>query len=223
VVAKLGVATGVLLYLFREHAMSPNLSRGKTELILTPKGPKSNVWKKRLYAPTASGFFPVVGEAETYQVPVVSTYLHLGSLIHHSGATKEEAKRRIAIANACFNRHRRLVFQNQQLPLDKRIELFQCLVMSKLSYAMETWTLQDWQTREYVHAAIMRLYRRLLKAAPDEHLSDDMILVTLGLPSPTEVFRHARLRYLATLMQVGEQACLGIVESRPSLARFGAR
>ena len=46
VVAKLGVATGVLLDLFREHAMSPNLSRGKTELILTPKGPKSNVWKK---------------------------------------------------------------------------------------------------------------------------------------------------------------------------------
>lgn len=55
-VAKLGVATGVLLDLFREHAMSPNLSRGKTELILTPKGPKSNVWKKRLYGPTASGF-----------------------------------------------------------------------------------------------------------------------------------------------------------------------
>ncbi|CAL1128154.1 unnamed protein product [Cladocopium goreaui] len=118
VVAKLGVATGVLLDLFREHAMSPNLSRGKTELILTPKG-----------------------------------------------ATKQEAKRRIAIANACFNRHRRLVFQNQQLPLDKRIDLFQSLVMSKLSYAMETWKLQDWQTREYVHAAIMRLYRRLLKAA----------------------------------------------------------
>jgi len=83
--------------------------------------------------------------------------------------------------------------------------------MSKLSYAMETWTLQDWQTREYVHAAIMRLYRRLLKAAPDEHLSDDMILVTLGLPSPTEVFQHARLRYLATLMQVGEQACWGLL------------
>lgn len=101
------------------------------------------------------GFFPVVGEAETYQVPVVSTYLHLGSLIHHSGATKEEAKRRIAIANACFNRHRRLVFQNQQLPLDKRIELFQCLVMSKLSYAgnMDTPGLADKGVRACSHHA----------------------------------------------------------------------
>ena len=89
---KLGVATGVLLDLFREHAMSPNLSRGKTELILLPKGPKSNVVEKTTVWTNCLGFFPVVGEAETYQVPVVSTYLHLGSLIHHSGATKQEAK-----------------------------------------------------------------------------------------------------------------------------------
>jgi hypothetical protein len=46
--------------------MSPNLARGKTELFMTPKGPKSNAWRKRLYGPTATGFFPIVGEAETY-------------------------------------------------------------------------------------------------------------------------------------------------------------
>ena len=49
------------------------------------------------------------------------------------------------------------------------------------------------------------------EGCPDEHLSDGMILVTLGRPSPTGVFQHARLRYLATLMQVGEQACWGLL------------
>ena len=98
VAAKVGVATGVLLDLFREHAMSPNLARGKTEVIITPKGPKSTAWKKKLYGPLANGYFPVVGESEIYHVPVVASYLHLGSLIHHSGSNRQEAKRRIAIA-----------------------------------------------------------------------------------------------------------------------------
>ena len=191
--------------------MSPNLARGKTELFMTPKGPKSNAWRKRLYGPTATGFFPIVGEAETYQGPVVSSYLHLGSLVHHSGETKQEAKRRVAIANASFNRHRKLVFQNPHIDIVKRTEMFNSLVMSKLSYAMETWTLPDWKSKEYIHAAILRLYRKLLKVDPDEHLSDDMLLTTLDLPSPTEVFRRARLRYVATLLQVGGSACWGLL------------
>ena len=141
--SKLGTATSTLLDLMREHAMRPNLSKGKTELMVTPKGPGTNAWKKRLYGPQATGFYPILGEAETYQVPVVSSYVHLGSILHHSGSNKQEAKRRIAIANACFNKHRKLIFQNHLLSLKKRVELFNSLVMSKLCYAMETWTLAD--------------------------------------------------------------------------------
>ena len=209
--SKLGAATSTLLDLMREHAMCPNLSKGKTELMFTPKGPGTNAWKKKLYGPQATGSFPIIGEAETYQVPVVSSYVHLGSILHHSGSTKQEAKRRIAIANACFNQHRRLIFQNRLLSLGKRTELFNSLVMSKLSYAMETWTLEDWKTREYVHAAIMRLYKRLLKIDAAAHESDDQVLCTLAVPSPTEVLRRARLRYISTLLQVDKSACWGLL------------
>ena len=70
--------------------------------------------------------------------------------------------------------------------------------MSKLCYAMETWTLADWKTREYVHAAIMRLYKRLLKIDVADHVSDDQVLcalestITFRSPSPyeTEVYFH---------------------------------
>ena len=108
--SKLGTATSTLLDLMREHAMCPNLSKGKTELMVTPKGPGTNAWKKRLYGPQATGLYPILGEAETYQVPVVSSYVHLGSILHHSGSNKQEAKRRIAIANACFNNAQKIDF-----------------------------------------------------------------------------------------------------------------
>ena len=45
----------------------------------------------------------------------------------------------------------------------------------------------------------MRLYRRLLRHGHDAHLSDDDILVATGLPSPSELLRLQRLRYLGTL------------------------
>lgn len=208
---KLGHATSTLLDLMREHAMSPNLSKGKTELMFTPKGPGTHAWKKKLYGPHTSGFYPILGEAETYQVPVVSSYIHLGSIVHHSGSTKQEAKRRVAIANACFNKNRKLVFQNGMLSLQKRVEIFNSLVMSKLCYAMETWTLEDWKTREYVHAAIMRLYKRLLKTSHAAHMSDDQVLCQLAVPSPSEVLRRTRLRYISTLLQVDDSACWGLL------------
>ena len=83
--------------------------------------------------------------------------------------------------------------------------------MSKLGYAMETWTLEDWKTREYVHAAIMRLYKRLLKSEASDHMPDDQVLSILELPSPTEVLRRSRLRYISTLLQIDKSACWGLL------------
>lgn len=102
------------------------------------------------------------GGAETYQVPIVTSYAHLGSTLNHAGSSRPEARRRIALANASFNQHRKLVFQNQTLDLQKQAELFNSLVISKLCDAAETWVLDDWKTREYTDSAIMRLYKRLL-------------------------------------------------------------
>ena len=56
----------------------------------------------------------------------------------------------------------------------------------------------------------MRLYKRLLRVADGTHISDDEVLCELRLPSPTEQLRRSRLRYLATLMQIGTAACWGL-------------
>lgn len=220
VAAKLGVACGTLLDLFKEHAMSPNLSKGKTEIMFSLKGAKTHEWKKRLYGPLSTGYLPVLGESETFQVPIVTSYIHLGSTIHHSGTSKPEAKRRIAIANTCFNQQRKLIFQNRQLDLSKRVEIFNSLVVSKLCYAAETWVLTDWKTREYVHSAIIRLYKRLLRAREDAHLTDDEVLCTLQLPSPTELLRRCRLRHMSTLLQIGTAAGWGLLNQDAEWCRL---
>ena len=75
----------------------------------------------------------------------------------------------------------------------------------------ETWVLTDWKTRKYIHPAVIRLYRRILCRQPDAHLTDEAILCTLGLPSPTELLRRNCLRYLSTLLQTDRNAGWGML------------
>jgi len=50
-------------------------------------------------------------------------------------------------------------------------------------------------------AAILRLYRRLLKIKPDTHIMDQEIIASISLPTPTTLLRRSRLRYLSVLLR----------------------
>ena len=58
----------------------------------------------------------VITEYGMHTISVVGEYLHLGSLlVHHSGTSRKEMRRRIALRHAAFNSHRKLLFQNPDL------------------------------------------------------------------------------------------------------------
>ena len=67
-------------------------------------------------------------------------------------------------------------------------------------YGADSWTMSTNKDKEKLHAVIMRLYKRLICWTPDMDMSDEMIIVQTGLPSPTELLRRARLRYLLVLL-----------------------
>lgn len=113
-------------------------------------------------------------------------------------------RKRVATANAAFNAHRRTIFQNRGIPMKKRTQLFHTLILSKLVYGSESWVLDTIKAKEYLHASVMRLYRRLCGLKPDDRSTDLEVLAALQLPSPTELFRQMRLRYLGTLHSCAE-------------------
>ena len=207
-----GLAIGKLLELCTEHCMTPNLQRNKTEVLLSLRGTNSRHFKKKLFGPDATGQLSVINEYGAYQVPVTHRYCHLGGLLHHAADQKAEIRRRIAIAHSTVSQHRKLVFRNWQLSLQKRTQLFESLVLSRLLYGAKTWVAMDDKTERTFHAAIIRLYRRLLPIAADQHLSDEAILSQVLLPSPSELLRRARLRYVATLLHCGERQEWGLLE-----------
>ena len=167
--------------------------------MLVFQGPGSRKLKIKYFGPTSDQTLHILGEQGLQQVRVVSQHTHLGCVIHHQPDNRKEARRRIGIAQQAFSQHRRSLLQNPVLSVGRRLELFKTLIMSKLCYGTETWIFTDQRTKTYIHNAIMRLLRRLLRGPHDAHWSDEDILTELGTHSPTEWLRLSRLRYLGTL------------------------
>ena len=205
---KIGVASSLLLDLFRGHAMTPNLRPGKTELMISPKGHGTRAWRKEMFGPLSTEHFTAVGEYGPYHIHLVTKYVHLGGVLHHSGEVRLELSRRVALAHQAFSKHRKLIYQNNALPLGKRMEIFRSLILSRLLYGSDSWVLQDILTK---HRAHVKLYRRLLGCAHEANISDDEVLFRLGMPSPTVLLRLARLRYLGSLCNIGNTACWGLL------------
>ncbi|CAL1167790.1 unnamed protein product [Cladocopium goreaui] len=209
--AKIGVATSILLDIFREHAMTPNLRPGKTELMVSPRGPGTRAWKKEMFGPLSTKHFPAIGEHGLYHVHLVTSYTHLGGVIHYTGEVRAEVRRRVAIAHQAFSKHRKLVYQCRAFSLHKRAEIFRSLILSRLLYGADSWALWDSHSKMKLHSAIMKLYRRLLGSAHNAHMQDDEILWRVGLSSPTDLLRLCRLRYIGSLCAIGHTACWGLL------------
>lgn len=210
-VRKTGHLCGLLLQKCKEFAMTPNLSPGKTAAMIVLQGTGSVAVKKRLFGPTAPKTIPVIIEHETLHVHIVTSYTHLGCLLHHKGDMRQEARRRFSIAQTAFQQHRRVLYQNRHLSLRRRAELCRTLILSKFVYGCESWTLSDARTRHFVHTSLIKLYKRLIHRAHEVHMTDEEVLKATGLPDPSTLLRMQRLRHLGALYATADSSAWGIL------------
>jgi hypothetical protein len=210
---KIHQAKGRLLELCTTHGLTPNLGPGKTEVLLIFQGKGSRQQKIKYFGPNSDKTLKIVGEKGIQAVRVVQHYTHLGCILHHKQDNRREARRRIGMAQQTFSQHRRHLLQNPALSLTRRVELFKTLVWSRFCFGTESWVLDEKGTKEYVHNALVRLFKRLIKAGHDAHLTDDDVLVETGLNSPTELLRLSRLRYIGTLYRCGPRVPWGLINS----------
>ena len=143
-VHKAGVVSSLLLETLFEHAMTPNLKRGKTELLFALRGPGVRKLKTQHFGPASSGSLTVITEHDTHQIAVVGEYVHLGGILHHGGDHRKEMRRRTAMAHQTFTAHRTHYFPEPLLaaaqksptlpvPRAESASLWQCFLVSTRS------------------------------------------------------------------------------------------
>ena len=211
----LTVTTALLHQKFASRGLILNMSAGKTEAVVHLRGPGSTALRRQYFSHT-----PAMLEVEAYdgqplQLRMVQSYVHLGGTLHAKGRVGPELRRRLAIAKTAFNQHRASVYQQTQLPVAKRAQLFEACILSAAFYNAGTWTEiapPEWKSFEH---GIVQLYRRILaKDVPHEtlqHWSVSQLLQVLELPHPADLLRYARLRYYGSVLRNGPDALWGLI------------
>ena len=198
-----GLAHGVVQTFF-ESGLTPNLEKGKSELMLTLRGPKSRDLQKRIFADGCRTMELSLGHWGIKQLRLVTEYIHLGCVLDRGASLKFEALRRIARAQGAFQEHRRRLYQNPSIPLPTRGVLFTAMVESTM-FNLEVWADHHGAAWEKLRAGHLKLLKRLVaRDLPNDKLlsarASDLVVATEHPPLEI-LLRGKRLRYLLTLVR----------------------
>lgn len=90
--------------------------------------------------------------------------------------------------------------------------LFETLILSPLLYGTESLILSKPAECTYAEAALRRLYRRLLRNHPSQHISNLEVRARAELPDFPTLVRRTRLRYYATILRRADLRTGGILQ-----------
>lgn len=108
------------------------------------------------------------------QIQQVQEFCYLGSIITSNNKSSPDIKRRITLAKQAFQNKNQLL-SNQHLNIHIRKRFIKTFVWSVLTYASETWTIDE-NDRKKLEAAEMWMWRRMTKTRWIEKKSNVMLL-----------------------------------------------
>ena len=117
--------------------MRLNMSRGKTEAMLTYVGPGAKEARELMRRDSR---LPLEGDGER-SFSLGSQYKHLGTTLTSGGKLGQEVKRRVGLAWGAFRTTARQVFTNVALKEKARLFLVERLIFTKLYYGCGSWPL----------------------------------------------------------------------------------
>ena len=176
---------------------------GKTTTVLAMRGKGQKTVLREMFRHDRRTFPLTSGSGETVSTHVQAQYIHLGGIVDREASMKAEARCRLALAAASFNRNRSLLLQNCFIETKVRGSLFRGLV-STTFYNLELWT-EDFPSWNILSDGYCGLCRRLLLPRADfetvTHLTIEEVMFRAG-QAPIEILARAkRLVFLCGLVR----------------------
>ena len=203
--------------------LRPNFQTGKTEAVVSLRGPQKVAVQQLLHGPQQSTIQLANLPEDASSLRVVPHYVHLGGLISHGGRLKGEIRRRFGIARQSFNDLAPKVFSNPKVNLATRLAIFKATVWLSLTYNIGTWSELVESEQNIWHSGVLRLYRLLLRrlypAPVVRHFTEDEVLSLVGLPTPRNALRLCRLRHFAQVLTRGTPFFWALVAEEGSWLR----
>ena len=197
--------------------LSPNLARGKTELLLNCRG-KNSLEVKRTLAkqdhmlPTSSTLVPE-------KLRLTGSYKHLGTWIEIKQGIRKDVSTKFAAAHEVLTRYKSQIFRNRMLPLEKKRQFFFSLVLSTMTFNMALWQAPTKRQNKQLNTGFFKLFKRFALLHFGHvaiHWSCARVLYETGLPHYETMMIVARLRYAGHLMERGQKHTWALLRQEKS-------
>ena len=206
-------AAGILFDTLLLSGMQPNLGPSKTELLLELRGANSVPHRKKL---ALEGYaLSTTSQLLKQNIRVVGAYKHLGTWIQVNGKLGRELSCRFAIGHSTITKYRSSIFANRAMSLEKKLQLFQSLILSAVLFNSPIWMMTRKQDVTRFYSGLMALYRRVAVGhwgIATRGWRDEKIQARLGLPEPTHLLHVHRLRYLQHLVRAGDSTLWAMLQ-----------
>eukprot|EP00438_Fugacium_kawagutii_P035579 Skav200697 [mRNA] locus=scaffold343:224008:229565:- [translate_table: standard] len=179
-----------------------NYAKHKTAVALMFRGRGSESLRTQVFGASASQTILVHAKEHIIQLPVVSTYRHLGAVYQMDSTIDVEVKHRLGAARQAFAEVKRQLFLNKHLPQHARMQLFQSLITSRLFYGAGVWMSLTPSHIRQIDAALMRMIRVIVGNGfwdASKCVSDAALRSQFELPSFRVILGKLRLSYLPVL------------------------
>ena len=151
------------------------------------------------------------------QLEVVSQFEYLGSIFTSDCTLDAEVKHRVAAGNSAFQQLRQAnIWSSRALTLSVKTQFFQCIVMSVLSYAGETWAVGH---KNITPLAVLQIncLRHICGISLRDHVPNVDILNSCNTSSVESQLQSKRLRWLGRTFRMPKKLLFGQVKgTRPS-------
>ena len=198
------------------HGLEPNLTKGKSEVVMSIRGRNSVKTRKKVYVELESKLPVQTKHWGEVELRVVPTYLHLGGRIVHTGSDAQEIFTRLAQARKLLQQYRKHLFQSRQISLERKTQLLLPLILSVLEFGMGTWTNYTAKVETRAAAQLISIYKCLLRSELPRlqviQMSQQEVLARIQLPSWQELVHISRLRHFGGLMRDGPLPLWALIE-----------
>ena len=164
-----------------EMGMTPNLKRGKTEVMLGFAGKGSQGSKREFESKEPLVHFETTSGPRT--VEVVPDAVYLGAILDAKGRLMQEIT---ACTGSSVRSLKKNVLTNEKVPVAQRRAVLQSLALSKSNYTSGAWLPLKKSEERAWRTKVMKILGLLIpiKYGDEKHLTDDEVMVMVGMVSP---------------------------------------
>ncbi|CAE7446249.1 unnamed protein product [Symbiodinium sp. CCMP2592] len=203
-VQRLRTGASTLLDTCLEHALLPNLKRGKTEAIVHLRAKGARQARRHLFADNDGALSLDCRLWPTARLRLTASYRHLGGVLHHRGSLIREVKARAAQAWTAFNSRKKQIFASPRVSKAEKALLFDSLVATTLFYGSGTWPEPSdecvLKLTGTLRSMACQMLRPMYTTTQAWHLGTAYVLSLVGLPSVSTYLHAHRLRYLLSCL-----------------------